>query len=84
MNKTDLVKGRLEVVKKLYRSFNGNPRYKVKINDEFFHTEVDSTLGYSITNYDNKTVIAQVRRLSRKNIISDVNCHRDVNWLTGS
>ena len=36
----------------------GNPKYMVAINNEIFETKTNASLGYSITNYDNKKVIA--------------------------
>ena len=39
---------------------NGNPRYIVTIGANEFVTSRDSQLGYSVTNYDNKWVIATV------------------------
>ena len=50
--------GILNVVKKFPLSTMGNPRYKVQINNKIFETKSNASLGYSITNYDNRKVVA--------------------------
>tara|TARA_R110002012_G_scaffold264340_2_gene447684 strand:- start:65 stop:289 length:225 start_codon:yes stop_codon:yes gene_type:complete len=50
--------GVLNVVRRLPLSRMGNPKYMVAINNEIFETKTNASLGYSITNYDNKKVIA--------------------------
>ena len=52
--------GKLEVIKRLPSSANGNPRFLVRVDGWTCKTPVDSTLGYSITNYNNKEVIATI------------------------
>ena len=81
------VNGLLTVVKKMPLSKNGNPKYIVRIkgagkgvelpnewnnNKEIFDTGNDSMLGYAITNFDNKKVIASVRFLKRGNVVFNV------------
>ena len=66
------VLGILNVIKKMPLSKMGNPKYKVKINSDIFETENNAMLGYAITNYDNKNVIAFVRFLKTKNVIHNV------------
>lgn len=39
---------------------NGNPRYVVMLDGYVCRTAVDSSLGYSITNYDRKEVTALI------------------------
>jgi len=39
---------------------NGNPRYVVRLDGYTCRTMVDSSLGYSITNYDGKVVTAEI------------------------
>ena len=81
------INGLLTVVKKMPLSKNGNPKYIVKIEGagkgvelpnewnnqtEIFNTGNDAMLGYAITNFDNKNVIAQVRFLKHGNVIFNV------------
>lgn len=81
------INGLLTVVKKMPLSKNGNPKYIVKIkgvhknielpNDwntetQIFNTGNDAMLGYEITNFDNKNVIADVRFLKRSNVVFNV------------
>jgi len=39
---------------------NGNPRYVVMLDGYTCRTAIDSSLGYSITNYNNKKVSAYI------------------------
>lgn len=48
--------GILENVQCFDTSRNGNPRYIATVNGYTFYTGVDSTHGYSITNYEGKQV----------------------------
>ena len=66
------VYGILNVIKKMPLSKMGNPKYRVEINNEIFETVNNAMLGYAITNYDNKNVVAQVRYLKTKNVIHNV------------
>jgi len=81
------INGLLTVVKKMPLSKNGNPKYIVKIQGlhkdielpvewntqtEIFDTGNDAMLGYEITNFDNKNVIADVRFLKRGNVVFNV------------
>lgn len=51
--------GILTVIKRAKNSgTNGNPRYIVELDGYTCHTEIDGSLGYSITNYDGKNVSA--------------------------
>ena len=52
------ITGVLNVIKKLPLSRMGNPKYRVAINNVIFETGTNASLGYAITNYDNKKVIA--------------------------
>lgn len=52
--------GILEVIQREPSSVNGNPRYLVRLGSVTAKTAVDSSLGYSITNYDGKRVIADI------------------------
>jgi hypothetical protein len=52
--------GKLEILEKLNNSFNGNPRFLISIDGFTCKTAVDSMLAYSITNYENREVIATI------------------------
>ena len=52
--------GTLKVLKRLKNSYFGNPRYLISIDGFTCLTPVDSTFGYSVTNFDNKEVIATI------------------------
>ena len=52
------ITGTLNIIEKLPLSRMGNPKYKVEINNEIFETKTNASLGYAITNFDNKKVIA--------------------------
>jgi hypothetical protein len=48
--------GKLESLKRLPTSRNGNPRYMVCIDGVFARTSPDSSLAYKLPNYVGKTV----------------------------
>lgn len=53
--------GTLRILKRLKSSVNGNPRFLATIDWSWtFKTSVDSMLGYSIQNYDNKQVTVTI------------------------
>jgi hypothetical protein len=52
--------GTLEVLKRLPSSYFGNPRYLLSINGVTCKTAVDSSYGYSVTNFDGKQVQATI------------------------
>jgi hypothetical protein len=52
--------GTLEVIKRLPSSYFGNPRYLLSINGITCKTSVDSSYGYSVTNFDGKQVEASI------------------------
>ena len=52
--------GKLEILKKLDNSYNGNPRFLISIDGFTCKTAVDSMIAYSITNYENREVIATI------------------------
>jgi len=60
MNSITRHKGILEIIGREKSSINGNPRYLVRLDGYTCKTKVDSSLGYSITNYDGKMVTAEV------------------------
>ena len=52
--------GKLEFVKRLTSSTNGNPRFFVKVDGWHCCTQPDTQLGYSIQNWWNQTVTATI------------------------
>jgi hypothetical protein len=52
--------GKLEVIQRMPSSFNGNPRYLLRIDGHTCCTAVDSMHGYSVTNYDGQIVQATI------------------------
>ena len=48
--------GTLEIVERLPNSINGNPRYLLRVDGVTFKTAVDSSYGYSVSNFEGKTV----------------------------
>jgi len=52
--------GKLEIIKRLPSSRNGNPRYLLRVNGVTCRTAVDSSLAYSVTNYDGQHVEATI------------------------
>ena len=60
MNNITSHTGTLLIVRRLTSSINGNPRYQITIGGEACATGVDSSHGYSVTNYDGKPVRATI------------------------
>ena len=58
MRNIKTITGVLNIIEKLPLSRMGNPKYRIEINNEIFETKTNASLGYSITNFDNKKVIA--------------------------
>jgi hypothetical protein len=52
--------GTLEIVSRLPSSRNGNPRYLLRVDGFTCRTSVDSSFGYSVTNFDGKRVEATI------------------------
>ena len=52
--------GTLEIIERAPSSRNGNPRYVVRLDGYTCRTGVDSSLGYSITNFNGKRVTANI------------------------
>jgi hypothetical protein len=52
--------GVLRVLERLPNSFYGNPRYLISIDGFKCKTPVDSSYGYSVTNYNGKVVGATI------------------------
>jgi hypothetical protein len=52
--------GKLEIITRLASSLYGNPRYLLSIDGVQCRTGVDSSHGYSVTNYENKEVNATI------------------------
>ena len=75
------IEGRLTVIERMKSSKYGNPKYKILIStrnslgfpiNEVFVTDTNASLGYSITNHDNKLVKAEVRYRNADNHILKV------------
>lgn len=60
MKNTTTHTGTLEIIERAPSSRNGNPRYVVRLDGYTARTAVDSSLGYSITNYDGQRVTANI------------------------
>ncbi len=54
------ISGKVEILKRLPSSVNGNPRYLISIGGIECKTPVDSTHGYGITNYRDQIVNATI------------------------
>lgn len=52
--------GKLEVIKRLPSSVNGNPRWLLKVDGWTCRTAPDAALGYNIQNLDGKQVVATI------------------------
>lgn len=52
--------GKLEILSRLPGSINGNPRYLLRVDGWTCKTQVDSSYGYSVTNFDGKQVQATI------------------------
>ena len=60
MRNTKQVSGKLKIIKRLPSSINGNPRYLISVNGVICKTGVDSSYGYSVTNYRDQDVISTI------------------------
>lgn len=60
MRNIKLVRGKVEIIKRLQSSENGNPRYLISIGGIECRTPVDSSHGYGITNYRDQFVNATI------------------------
>jgi hypothetical protein len=60
MKHTTVHTGILDVIQREPSSVNGNPRYLVRLDGYTAKTAVDSSEGYSITNYDGREVTADI------------------------
>lgn len=52
--------GKLDIIERLPSSRNGNPRFLLRVDGWTCRTGVDSSLGYSVQNYDGKRVRAYI------------------------
>lgn len=52
--------GKLEIIKRLPSSTNGNPRFLLRVDGWTCRTAVDSSLGYEVQNFDGKQVVATI------------------------
>ena len=60
MKNLESITGKLTIIERLNNSTNGNPKYKVLIDNTLLVTISDSMLGYGISNYENKNVTATI------------------------
>lgn len=60
MKNVSKVTGVLTIVKRLRSSYNGNPRYLVSVDGVEASTAVDSSEGYTVTNYRDKMVTCDI------------------------
>jgi len=52
--------GKLEIIQRLPSSYNGNPRFLLRIDGWTCRTQVDSSYGYEVQNHDGKVVTATI------------------------
>lgn len=52
--------GKLEIIRRLPSSANGNPRYLLRVDGWTCRTAVDASLAYAVPNYNGKTVKATI------------------------
>lgn len=52
--------GELKVLQRLPSSYFGNPRYLISVNGIICKTAVNSSYGYSVTNWEGKQVEATI------------------------
>jgi hypothetical protein len=64
--------GKLEILRREPSSRNGNPRYFLQVAGVTCYTAPDSSLGYSITNHDGKTVSAVIETYRGRPTIREV------------
>jgi len=60
MKNIQTISGTLTVLQRLPSSYFGNPRYLIAVNSVCCKTAVDSSYGYSVTNFDGKQVEASI------------------------
>ncbi len=53
-------KGTLEIIQRLPKSPNGNPRFLVRVDGRTCRTPIDSQIAYHLPNWDGKEVFAHV------------------------
>jgi len=58
MKNTTKHQGLLQIIKREPSSFNGNPRYCVTINNITCYTAPDSSIAYTLPNYNKRQVEA--------------------------
>ena len=54
-------KGKLEIIERLKHSINGNPRFLLRVGDCVCRTAPDSSLGYSVQNWEGQKVVATIK-----------------------
>ena len=56
MNNMTRITGKLEIVKRMKNSINGNPQFMLACDGYKFRTPANSMLAYSVSNYADKNV----------------------------
>ena len=64
--------GKLEIIKKLRNSVNGNPRFLVKMDGWTCYTKPNAMEAYMLSNYDGKTVKAYIGTLRGTCTVFDI------------
>lgn len=64
--------GKLQIIKKLRNTLNGNPRYLVKVDGWSCKTKPNAMEAYAISNYDGKTVKAYIGTLRGTATVFDI------------
>ena len=64
--------GILKLVERMNSSVNGNPRYKLSINDVLFYTTPDSMHGYGIPNHFDRPITVTIGVHYGKNTLDKV------------
>ena len=60
MRNKKTITGKLTIINRLNSSIDGNPRFLVEINNQYFKTTPDAMFGYSVQNFDGQTVNAVI------------------------
>lgn len=60
MRNTTTHTGKLEIIKRLPSSVNGNPRYLLRVDGWTCCTPVDSQIAYHVPNWDGRIVAAEI------------------------
>jgi hypothetical protein len=59
--KTETIQGKLKMIKFIENSRDGNPKYLITIGEYVLETTANSSLGYTISNFDGMEVEAEIK-----------------------